>query len=207
MTDGLPTPPDGPRSRPVSREDRERLLGQKGLVAWLTGLSGSGKTGVARGAERILHGGGRLTRSLDGDEFREGLSRGLGFSLEDRRENIRRLAETARILADSGLMVIVSAISPTLAIRELARSIIGNGDFIEVFVSCPLAVCEARDPKGLYRKARAGEIPGFTGIDSPYEAPLSPDLVIRTDVVGKGEASRLLADLLQARGVPLEHRG
>jgi adenylylsulfate kinase len=190
----------------VSREDRERLLGQKGVVAWLTGLSGSGKTSVAHGTEWILHDRRRLVRSLDGDEFRAGLSLGLGFSMEDRRENIRRIAETARILVDSGMVVLVSAVSPTIAIRELARSIIGAEAFLEVFVNCPLAVCEERDPKGLYRRARAGEIPGFTGIDSPYEAPIAPDLEIRTDVVGLAEATHLLAASLEERAVLPECR-
>jgi adenylylsulfate kinase len=183
----------------VSREDRERLLGQKGVVAWLTGLSGSGKSTLARKAEWALFAGGRLVRRIDGDEVRGGLNAGLGFSMEDRRENVRRIAEAARLFAQTGVAVLVSVISPTNAIREMARKIVGKDDFLEVHVSCPLEVCEARDPKGLYRRARSGELPGFTGIDSAWEAPVSPSLEIRTDLLGEAEAARRLAEAIEDR--------
>jgi adenylylsulfate kinase len=142
---------------------------------------------------------GRVARTLDGDDLRAGLNQDLGFSLPDRRENIRRIAEVARILAETGVVVIVSAISPTREIRALARSVIGEADFLEVFVNCPLEVCERRDTKGLYRRARAGELQGFTGIDSPYEPPLSPLLEIRTGEINHAEGASLLVDLLRSR--------
>ena len=169
------------------------------MVAWLTGLSGSGKSTLARGAERALFERGRFACRIDGDDVRGGLNAGLGFSMEDRRENVRRIAETARLFADTGLIVLVSVISPTAAIRGLARSILGEDDFFEVYVRCPLEVCEARDPKGLYRRARAGQLPGFTGIDSPWEAPSAPALEIRTDLEREAEAAGRLAEAIEAR--------
>jgi adenylylsulfate kinase len=199
--------PDASRTpSPVSRPDRERLLGQRGLVAWLTGLSGSGKTALARGAERVLSSRGRLVRRLDGDDLRAGLNSDLGFSMEDRRENIRRIAEVAGVLADTGVVVLVSAISPTVEIRDLARSIVGASDFVEIFVNCPLEVCEARDIKGLYKRARGGEIPHFTGVGSPYEPPVRAILEIRTDLLGEEEAVRTLSDDLLARSALAEGR-
>lgn len=190
--------PAGPPGA-VTRRDRERLLSQRGVVVWLTGLSGSGKSTLSRAAERDLFGRGLLVRRIDGDEVRAGLNAGLGFSMEDRRENIRRIAEAARLFAETGVVVLVSAISPTVAIREAARSIVGGEDFFEVHVRCPLEVCEARDPKGLYKRARAGEIPGFTGIDSPWEPPPSPALELRTDLLDEASAAARLAEAVAAR--------
>jgi adenylylsulfate kinase len=175
------------------------MLRQRGVVAWLTGLSGSGKSTLALGAERALHERGYLVRRLDGDEVRRGLTAGLGFSMEDRRENIRRLAEAARLHAESGLVVLVAAISPTREIRALAREIVGEQDFLEVFVSCPLEVCEARDAKGLYARARAGELGQFTGVDSVYEAPAAPTLEIRTDELDVLASVIVLTDLVEQR--------
>ena len=183
----------------VTRADREARLGQHGVVAWLTGLPGSGKTTLALGAERTLHERGFLVRRLDGDDVRRGLNAGLGFSMEDRRENVRRLAEAARLHAESGLVVLVAAISPTGEIRALAREIVGRDDFVEVFVSCPLAVCEARDTKGMYARARAGELAQFTGVDSSYEAPEAPALVVRTDELDVAASVLLLAGVVERR--------
>ena len=184
---------------PVSRTEREERLGQHGVVAWLTGLSGSGKTTLALGAERALHERGFLVRRLDGDDVRRGLNAGLGFSMEDRRENIRRIAEAARLHAESGLVVLVAAISPTLEIRALARDVVGADDFVEVFVSCPLEVCEARDVKGMYARARAGELAQFTGVDSSYEPPQAPALEIHTDELDVDASVQFLADAVAAR--------
>jgi bifunctional enzyme CysN/CysC len=170
-----------PRSENIRREEgriataeRERLLGQRALTLWLTGLPGSGKSSVAKEVERRLHQNGRHVFVLDGDNLRFGLNRDLSFSKEDRRENIRRLAEVARLFNDAGAVVLVSAISPFREDRARARRIIGADRFFEIFLSTPLEICERRDAKGLYRKARAGEIPEFTGISAPYEPPENP---------------------------------
>ena len=191
--------PGGPVGRELTRLEREERLGQRGVVAWLTGLSGSGKTTVAVGAERRLFEAGFAVRRLDGDDLRTGLNAGLGFSVADRRENVRRIAEAARLHLDAGLVVIAAAISPTVEIRAMARTIVGPADFLEVYVDCPLEVCESRDVKGMYRRARAGEIAQFTGIDSPYEPPEAPDLDLRTAVLDVSEAVRLLAETVAAR--------
>lgn len=174
---------DRGRTEPVTRGEREVLLGQRGAVVWLTGLPGSGKTTLAVGVERELHARDVLARRLDGDDLRRGLNAGLGYSMADRRENVRRIAETARLHLDAGLVCLVAAIAPTHEMRALARGIVGADDYREVFVSCPLEVCEARDPKGLYRRARAGELEGLTGVGSDYEPPAAPALVIRTDLL------------------------
>lgn len=166
--------------RMVTREERENRKGQKAGVLWLTGLSGSGKSTLGIGLERHLFNEGFAVQMLDGDNIRTGICSNLGFSVEDRAENIRRIAEIAKLFVQNGAIVICSFISPTREIRKMARDIIGAEDFFEVFVNTPLEVCERRDVKGLYKKARAGEIKGFTGIDSPYEAPLQPDLEILT---------------------------
>lgn len=164
----------------VSRQDREHLLGQRGGVLWLTGLSGSGKSTLANAVAEKLNNLGKLGYVLDGDNLRHGLNEDLGFSAADRRENIRRTGEVAKLLVDAGLLVLAAFISPLRENREHLRKILGK-DFVEVFVECELAVCEARDPKNLYKKARAGEIKEFTGISSPYEKPENPELIVQTD--------------------------
>ncbi|MEL6257018.1 MAG: adenylyl-sulfate kinase, partial [Bacteroidota bacterium] len=164
----------------ISREEKEGFLKQKSVVLWLTGLSGSGKSTLAKALERKLQDAGFFSKLLDGDNIRSGLNNNLGFSLEDRKENIRRISEAARLFLDGGIVTICSFVSPTREIRDMAREIIGEQDFLEVYVNAPLEVCEARDVKGLYKKARAGEIKGFTGIDSPFEAPENPFAEIKT---------------------------
>ena len=164
----------------VDRAAREKLNGHQGQVIWLTGLSGSGKSTVANAAEQMLHDKGFKTYILDGDNIRHGLSKDLGFTVADRVENIRRIAEVARILVDAGIIVFTAFISPFRSERDMARGLFEAGDFAEVFVDIPLEVAEARDPKGLYKKARRGELPNFTGIDSDYEAPDNPDAVLNT---------------------------
>lgn len=165
----------------LARSDKETLLKQRATVLWLTGLSGSGKSTIAQALEKNLHNQGFLTKLLDGDNIRVGLSNNLTFSEEDRKENIRRISEAAKLFLDGGIFCICSFVSPTREIRDLAREIIGANDFKEVYVNAPLEVCEARDVKGLYKKARAGEIKQFTGIDSPFEAPEAPFMEIKTD--------------------------
>ncbi|MCY1062936.1 adenylyl-sulfate kinase [Nannocystis sp. SCPEA4] len=160
----------------IGPEERAQRLGQRGVVVWLTGLSGAGKSTIAARVDALLHARGRHSYILDGDNLRFGLCRDLGFSPEDRAENVRRLGEAARLLQDAGLIVLVAAISPYREDRARVRERLPPGGFLEVFVDAPLAVCESRDPKGLYRRARAGEIAGFSGIDAPYEPPEAPDL-------------------------------
>jgi adenylylsulfate kinase len=166
--------------RLVQRAEREAANGHCAGVIWLTGLSGSGKSTIAAAVERELFSASHHVVLLDGDNVRTGLCANLGFSLEDRQENIRRIAETAKLFVVAGAQVLCSFVSPTRAIRAMAREVIGAEDFYEVFVNTPLEVCEARDVKGLYAKARAGEIKGFTGIDSPYEAPEHPFMDLKT---------------------------
>ena len=162
----------------VSPEDRQKLLGQRGAVLWFTGLSGSGKSTLARALETTLIQSGSLSYVLDGDNVRHGLNAGLGFSEEDRAENLRRVAEVAQLFADAGLICLVSFISPTRHSRAVARSIVGETRFAEIHIAADLDTCETRDVKGLYAKARRGEIPDFTGISAPYEPPEKPSLVI-----------------------------
>ena len=161
----------------LKREDKERLLGQGGVVVWLYGLSGSGKSTIANAVERRLHGEGRMTVILDGDNLRAGLNGNLGFSDEDRRENVRRVAEVAKIFAQQGVITLVSVITPRRELRDLARAVVGE-DFVEVYVKADYATCAGRDPKGLYAKAAAGDLPQFTGKDSGFEEPEHPDLVL-----------------------------
>jgi len=167
----------------LSRSDKEELLGQKGVMLWFTGLSGSGKSTVAIALERELQKRGLLCRILDGDNIRSGINKGLGFTAEDRRENIRRIAEVAKLFVDTGIITIAAFISPSNDLRRMASDIIGAEDFKEVYISTPLEVCEARDVKGLYAKARRGEIKNFTGISAPFEAPEHPALSIDTSKV------------------------
>ena len=177
-------------------------MGQRAITVWLTGLSGSGKSTIARELERALHAQGRHAFVLDGDTLRTGLNQDLGFSREDRAENVRRTAEVARVLNDAGLIAIVALISPFRAERENARAIVGAERFVEVHVDTPLEVCEARDVKGLYAKARAGEVAEFTGISSPYEAPLEPALVLHAGSETAAESAARLLALIQARVAP-----
>lgn len=163
----------------VSRADREELLKQKGVVLWFTGLSGSGKSTVASSLEKRLHDMGKLTYTLDGDNVRHGLNSDLGFSDEDRIENIRRIGEISKLFVDAGIITIATFVSPFREDRQKVRELLGK-DFVEIYIDCPLEVCEKRDPKGIYKKARTGEIKHFTGIDSPYESPINPEIVVST---------------------------
>ncbi|WP_026463193.1 adenylyl-sulfate kinase [Adhaeribacter aquaticus] len=165
----------------LTRQDKETLLKQRAIVVWMAGLSGSGKSTLAKGLERELHAQGFLTELLDGDNLRSGINNNLGFSEADRLENIRRSAETAKLFLQAGMVTICSLISPTEEVRQIARNIIGEADFFEVYVNAPFEVCAQRDVKGLYKKALNGEIKNFTGLDAPFEAPANPDLEIRTD--------------------------
>lgn len=165
----------------IDKEQREKLLGQKAITYWITGLSGSGKTTLAYGLEKTLLKQGRLCYVLDGDNIRHGLNKDLGFSSADRSENIRRIAEVSRLMNDAGLIVITAFITPFIVDRHMAKEIIGEDNYREIYLSTSLEVCESRDPKGLYQKARSGQLPHFTGVSSPYEVPLSPDLVIDTN--------------------------
>ena len=170
-----------PENFNITREQKEKLNGHKSFVVWLTGFSGSGKSTIANALEVSLFEKGIRSFCLDGDNTRLGINKDLGFSSADRTENIRRVAEMAKLLLESGTIVLTSFISPLISDREMAKSIIGDADFVEVFINCPLAICEQRDVKGLYAKARKGEIKDFTGIDSPFEAPLKADVELLTD--------------------------
>ncbi|MGD9425747.1 adenylyl-sulfate kinase [Pantoea sp. NSTU24] len=185
---------------PVTRAAREQQHGHQGAVLWFTGLSGSGKSTVAGALEQALHRIGVSTYLLDGDNVRHGLCRDLGFSDDDRKENIRRVGEVAKLMVDAGLVVLTAFISPHRAERQMVRDLLEPGQFIEVFVDTPLAVCEARDPKGLYRKARAGELRNFTGIDSVYEAPDRPEIQLDGEQLVTKLAAQLL-DLLRDRDI------
>ena len=183
--------------RMLSRTDKEELIGQRAVMVWFTGLSGSGKSTLAIALERELHRRGLFCRILDGDNIRSGINNNLGFSEEDRVENIRRIAEVARLFIDTGVITIAAFISPTNRLRQMAADIIGREDFLEIFVSTPLQTCEERDVKGLYAKARCGEITNFTGISAPFEAPEHPALTLDTSHLSVEEAvDRLLALVL-----------
>ncbi|KIJ49570.1 hypothetical protein M422DRAFT_27939 [Sphaerobolus stellatus SS14] len=186
----------------VSTEERGQILGQKGVTIWLTGLSASGKSTIACALEQHLLHEKRFAYRLDGDNVRFGLNKDLGFSEKDRQENIRRIGEVSKLFADASAIVITAFISPYRADRELARElhVKGNLPFIEVFVDAPLSVVEARDPKGLYKKARAGEIKDFTGISAPYEAPENPELHIRTDEKDLAQSVEAIAKYLEEKG-------
>jgi len=184
----------------VTRDERQRQLGQRGCTIWLTGLSGSGKSTIAVAAEKALHDMGRLTYILDGDNVRHGLNSNLGFSPEDRTENIRRIGEVAKLFTDGGAIVFTSFISPYRADRDRVREIMGERDFIEVHVAASLDTCEGRDAKGLYAKARKGEIPEFTGISAPYEEPEKAELVIDTNDHSVDECAQMLIEYLSKNG-------
>jgi adenylylsulfate kinase len=184
----------------VTRHEREQLLGQRGVTVWLTGLSGSGKSTLAVAAERALVSRGRLAYVLDGDNVRHGLNKNLGFSPADRTENIRRIGEVAKLFNDVGLIVFTSFISPYRADRDAVRALMPPGDFVEVFVDASVETCEGRDVKGLYRRARAGEIPEFTGISAPYEAPLRPEVVLDTNRQTVDESVGALIRHLEEKG-------
>lgn len=168
-----------PTEQLLQRKHKERLLRQRGLVIWFTGLSGSGKTTIATALEKDLAKKGFLTQVLDGDNVRTGICNNLGFSEADRTENIRRIAEVAKLFLDCGVVVICCFVSPTKAIRSQAKAIIGKKDFVEVFVNTPIEICEKRDVKGLYAKARKGQIKDFTGVNAPFEAPAKPDIELK----------------------------
>ena len=185
----------------VETEERYVLLGQRGVVIWLTGLSGAGKSTIAVELERRLLKAGHMAFVLDGDNVRHGLSADLGFSDQDRCENIRRVGHVAKLLAESGMIVIAAFISPFEEDRRRVRELLPDDGLVEVHVAAPIEVCEARDPKGLYRRARAGEIPKFTGISSPYEVPEKPDIVVHTDRLTVEESVEVLGRALQARAV------
>jgi adenylylsulfate kinase len=184
----------------IGRPDREQLLKQRGATIWLTGLSGSGKSTLAVTTEAALLERGHLAYVLDGDNVRHGLNRNLGFSPEDRTENIRRIGEVAKLFTDTGVIVFTSFISPYRADRDAARALFDAGDFIEVHLAASVTTCEGRDPKGLYQRARAGEIPEFTGVSAPYEAPENPELVLDTGSLGVEESVRQIIEYLEEKG-------
>ena len=187
----------------IDREAREALLQQKGVVLWYTGLSGSGKSTLANAVEERLYGRGVLTYLLDGDNVRHGLNGNLGFSPEDREENIRRIGEVAKLFCDAGLIAMTAFISPYRKDRDQARALLEEGRFVEVFCAAPFEKCEERDPKGLYKRARAGEIKDFTGLDAPYEAPEKPELVVPThEIPIDASVDRVIAYLEEAEIIP-----
>lgn len=185
----------------ITKRDRQQLNQHKSAVIWLTGLSGSGKSTLANAVDAKLHELQVRSYVLDGDNIRHGLNKGLGFSEADRKENIRRIGEVAKLFVDSGQIVITAFISPFQDDRLTVRHFFHEGEFIEVYVKCPLEECEKRDPKGLYRKARNGEIPDFTGISSPYEAPVNPELVIETNKLSVDEAAEKIISYLAEKSI------
>ena len=184
----------------VTKADRENISGNKGCTIWMTGLSGSGKSTLAVALEKKLWDRGIRSYVLDGDNIRHGLNKDLGFSPKDRTENIRRIGEVAKLFTDAGVINVTAFISPYRADRDSVRALMAEGDFIEVLVDCPVEVCERRDVKGLYKKARAGEIPEFTGISAPYEAPLSPEMTVHTDRHSEEECLNQLVQFLEKKG-------
>ena len=186
----------------VTRKDREELLNQRGVLLWFTGLSGSGKSTVANELQKKLYDRGKLTYLLDGDNIRHGLCSDLGFELEDRSENIRRIGEVSKLFIDSGIITLGTFVSPLISDREKVRDLLDK-DFIEVYVKCSLETCEQRDPKSLYKKARDGEIKNFTGIDSPYEEPLNAEIVLETDSKSIDECVDQIIEYLSRNGESL----
>ena len=185
----------------VTKQDREGLLKQKGVIIWYTGLSASGKSTIAHEVEVTLFKRRHLCYVLDGDNIRHGLNKNLGFSPEDREENIRRIGEVAKLFSEAGIIAMTAFISPYRADRNKVRDLVGAGEFIEVFVDCPLEVLEERDPKGLYKKARAGEIAEFTGISAPYEAPENPELTIDTSTLSLKESAEMVIAYLEEQKI------
>ncbi|MDP7365340.1 MAG: adenylyl-sulfate kinase [Candidatus Latescibacteria bacterium] len=184
----------------VTRAHREKLLDQRGALLWLTGLSGSGKSTVAFRVEHALIERGCVAYVLDGDNVRHGLNSNLGFSADDRAENIRRIGEVGKLFVDAGLITLSSFVSPYRADRDQVRALLAEDQFFEIYVNTPLEICEQRDPKGLYKRARAGEIPNFTGISDPYEEPQAPELELKSDTVTIDEAARQVICLLEQHG-------
>ncbi len=184
----------------VTKVERRKLMGHKSAILWFTGLSGAGKSTVANTVDHLLHEKGIHTYVLDGDNVRMGLNKNLGFSAEDRTENIRRIGEVAKLFSDAGIFVLTAFISPYRADRDRVREIMGEGEFIEVYVNASLATCEERDPKGLYKKARAGEIKGFTGIDDPYEEPAKAELTLDADKKSIDELAQEVVAYLDTNG-------
>jgi len=185
----------------IIKKDREGFLHQKGIVIWFTGLSSSGKSTLARSLEKRLFMEGKLSFVLDGDNIRHGLNKNLGFSPEDREENIRRIGEVAKLFSDCGIITMTAFISPYRKDRDRARKLLKNGEFVEVFLDVPLETAEERDPKGLYKKARAGEIQEFTGISAPYEEPLDPEIIIDTSEKNIQESTDIIYNYLKEKGV------
>ncbi|MGD2085404.1 MAG: adenylyl-sulfate kinase [Candidatus Aminicenantes bacterium] len=185
----------------LTREDREKLLKQKGVLLWFTGLSASGKSTIANEVTYQLHQMGKLTYVLDGDNIRHGLNKNLGFSPEDREENIRRISEVGNLFADAGLITTTAFISPYRKDRDFARQLLGEGRFIEIFVKASVETCEKRDPKGLYQKAKNGEIKEFTGISAPYEEPLNPEIVLDADTMTIEAEVKMVLDYLKEKRI------
>jgi adenylylsulfate kinase len=185
----------------VKRQDREKILNQKGVVLWFTGLPSSGKSTVANEVAFELQKRGKFSYVLDGDNVRHGLNKDLGFSPEDREENIRRISEVAALFADAGVIAITAFVSPYRKDRDFCRQLAGEGRFLEILVKASLETCENRDPKGLYKKAKAGVIPEFTGISAPYEAPLNPEILLDTDNMTIEQETRFVIESLQKRGI------
>lgn len=181
----------------MTRGDKENLLHQRGMMVWFTGLSGSGKSTIALGVERELHRLGILCRILDGDNIRAGINSNLGFSDDDRKENIRRIAEVGKLFVQTGVVTLACFVSPTIEIRQMARTIIGAEDFFEVYVSTPIEECERRDVKGLYARARRGEVKDFTGVSAPFEAPVDPVLSLDTSVLTLEESVNAVVELIK----------
>jgi len=190
-----------PHKGRINKADRQRLMGHRSVILWFTGLSGSGKSTLAHAVEEKLFSMGVHTYVLDGDNIRTGLNKDLGFSEEDRKENIRRIGEVAKLFVDAGLIVLTAFISPYRRDRDFVRNLVEEGEFIEVYVKCPLEVCEQRDVKGLYKKARQGIIKNFTGINDPYEEPLSPEITVETDKESVEESVDKIIGYLIKRGI------
>lgn len=185
-------------STTISKLDRQKLNQHKSGILWFTGLSGSGKSTIANALEKRLYEQGIRSYLLDGDNVRHGLNKDLGFSAEERKENIRRISEVAKLFVDAGTLVLTAFISPFREDRQIARDLVDSDEFIEIYIKCSLEECENRDPKGLYVKARNGQIPDFTGISSPYEEPIKPDVIVETDRLSVEEAVDLIIDYLQS---------